>query len=500
VSPRSRSLPRGAAVVLGAALVVFAGPVRRAEAAKLDKAAETWLKQVRLFILPEEQSLFRELPDAADRKEFERIFWARRDPDPRTPVNELEEAVQKARRRADDLFTIPGGGKGSNTGCGQVLALLGEPLERTGREVSATFNAAPYMQEGALQPETWTYRSRPGDAVTFTGGELRINFDSACRFAEGGRVLEDLQRVAASLVVRPELGYERKADGHLVPLESLHPAAGADARALLASARADFPVAAEPRLLIRTQTGEAYAAGLLRADLGGAASDASPGTPPAPARIAAAVVDESGGVGAVAERAVRPAKGPDGSEVVSWGLTVKPGEQTLHVALKAGDRAAVAPVTIDVPDFNAPGLKTSTLLVYPETAPASPAASGAAAAPADPEDAYAALTLGSLRLQPRFDNAFTGADQLAAVCVLYGGATDPATGKASLKARYSFVKDGRAVARGEEESFATPMAVASVGPVPLSSFAKGRYTVRLEIHDEVAGKTETREAPFEIRE
>jgi GWxTD domain-containing protein len=499
VSPRSRFLP-GGAVVLGVALVAFAGPPRRAEAARLDKAAETFLKQVHLFILPEEERLFRELPSAADRKEFERIFWARRDPDPRTPVNELEEAVKKARRRADDLFTVPGGEKGSYTGCGQVLELLGEPLERTGREPSARFSAAPYMQEGALQPETWTYRSRPGDAVTFTGGELRINFDSACRFAEGGRVLEDLQRVAASLVVRPELGYERKADGHLVPLENLHPAAGADARALLASTRADFPVAVEPRLILRTQTGEAYAAGLLRADLGGAGSEASPGTSPSPARIAAAVVDASGAVGAVAERAVRPAKGPDGSQVASWGLTLKPGQQTLHVALRAGDRAAVAPVTIDVPDFNAPGLKTSTLLVYPETASTPPDASGGGGAPADPEDAYAALTLGSVRLQPRFDNVFTGADELSAVCVLYGGATDPATGKASLKARYSFVKDGRAVARGQEEAFATPMAVASVGPVPLSSFGKGHYTIRLEIRDEVAGKAETREAPFEIRE
>lgn len=499
MSPRSRFLPGGAAV-LGVALVAFAGPPRRAEAARLDKAAEAFLKPVHLFILPEEERLFRDLPSSADRKEFERIFWARRDPDPRTPVNELQEAVKKARRRADDLFTVPGGEKGSYTGCGQVLALLGEPLERTGREPSASFNAAPYMQEGALRPETWTYRSRPGDPVTFTGGELRIDFDSACRFAEGGRVLEDLQRVAASLVVRPELGYERKADGHLVPLENLHAAAGADARALLASTRADFPLAVEPRLVLRTQTGEAYAAGLLRADLGGAGDEASPGTSPAPLRIAAAVVDASGAVGAVAERAVRPAKGPDGSEVASWGLTLKPGQQTLHVALRAGGRAAVAPVTIDVPDFNAPGLKTSTLLVYPETASPPPDASGSAAAPNDPEDAYAALTLGSVRLQPRFDNVFTGADELSAVCVLYGGATDPATGKASLKARYSFLKDGRAVARGQEEAFAAPMAVASVGPVPLSSFGKGHYTVRLEIRDEVAGQAETREAPFEIRE
>jgi len=42
--------------------------------------------------------------------------------------------------------------------------------------------------------------------------------------------------------------------------------------------------------------------------------------------------------------------------------------------------------------------------------------------------------------------------------------------------------------------------VASVGPVPLSGFAPGRYVVRFEATDTLAGKTETRDTPFEIKE
>jgi len=215
-------------------------------APKLDKASERWLREVHLLILPEEEAIYRALPSSDERREFEQIFWARRDPDPSTPTNELEDAVKKARGRADDLYTIPGGEPGHLTGCGQVLTLLGEPLEREGRETSARFDAAQTMREGALGPETWTYQSREGDPVEFTGGELRISFDDACRFAEGGRVLDDLRRVARSYVVRPQLDYEKGTDGHLVPLQAL--LAGTLGIALTAGAAAAVNCLVEQRI------------------------------------------------------------------------------------------------------------------------------------------------------------------------------------------------------------------------------------------------------------
>jgi len=448
-------------------------------AGKLDKASERWLKEVHLLILPEEEALYRDLPSPDDRREFEKIFWARRDPDPSTPVNELEEAMRKARRRADDLYTIPGGEPGHLTGCGQVLVLLGEPLEREGREARARFDAARTMREGALRPETWTYKSREGDPVEFTGGELRISFDDACRFAEGGRVLEDLRRVAASYVVRPQLDYRKGKDGHLVKLDALRSGGGGagSIRTLLESDRADFPLEVEPHMLMRTPTGEAYAAGLVRAP---------GGLPPDPVRVAAAV---QGDAGKAAEIQARPATVGDAA-VLSWGLILPPGRQTVRVAVEAGASGAVVPITLDVPDFKAPGLHLSSLLVFPEeSAPATP----------DDEDPYAALRVGSLHVRPRFGNVFTPEDQLNVVAAIYGGTVDSASGKASLRVRYCFIKDGRTVAKGDEQAYETPTAVASVGPVPLASFAPGRYVVRLEVHDGPEGAPTTEETAFEIR-
>lgn len=465
------------------ALLVVAPASAATAAERIDEASKRWLAKMHLFLTPEEDALFGELADAGAREEFQRIFWARRDPDPRTPANELEEAVREVGKRADELYSVPGR-RGSETGCGLVLALLGEPLERTGREAKVMFENDAYVREGALPPETWIYRDRPGYPISFTGGELSISFDSSCEFAEGGRVLDELRRVAVSLVVRPEIEYRRTATGGLERLENVMPVVGG--RALLASGRSDFPLTAESTLLVRTREGDAYAAGLIRAELG-----ADVDTTGAQATVVAAAVDESGEIGDVAERKVRPAAQGDGAAIASWGMKLDPGHHTLRVGLGVGNRAAVAPVELDVPDFGAPGLKTSSLLVFPETsAPLS----------GDPGDAYGALTVGTMPIRPRFGNAFETADEIQVVCVLYGGAVDPGTGKAALRTRFSFLKGGRPVAQDQPQTLETPNAVASVGPVPLSGFDPGRYLVRLEIEDQVAGKKERREAAFEIKE
>jgi len=51
--------------------------------------------------------------------------------------------------------------------------------------------------------------------------------------------------------------------------------------------------------------------------------------------------------------------------------------------------------------------------------------------------------------------------------------------------RFSILKDGKPVARGAEDVFATPDAVASVGPIPLAGYAAGAYVVTLDVTDGV---------------
>src|SRR5688500_4548360 len=107
------------------AFLVFPGPVAAAPAGGDPRA---WLAEVRLIILEDEEALYRQLRSPEEQAAFQRIFWARRDPQPATSRNEFQDAVAQARARADELFSVPGT-PGSRTDCGAVMGLLGEPDE-----------------------------------------------------------------------------------------------------------------------------------------------------------------------------------------------------------------------------------------------------------------------------------------------------------------------------------------------------------------------------------
>ncbi len=150
-----RSRGRNASVLILALLA----PGLAAAPKGLDRAAERWLREVHLLILPEEEALFRSLPGPEDRKAFQQIFWARRDPDPATAKNEMEEALVTGRARANELFTSPSE-PGVETGCGQVYLLLGDPAEvqgvgqreLQGRGARQRFDSLQPMRDGARRP------------------------------------------------------------------------------------------------------------------------------------------------------------------------------------------------------------------------------------------------------------------------------------------------------------------------------------------------------------
>jgi GWxTD domain-containing protein len=510
MTPRPLRPSTPLSLLLAALLTLSAGARARADSPPVD--TKRFPRLVRVFLLPDEEAVLKDLKDDKDRREFQKIFWARRDPTPGTPANEFEENVRAVWKHADELFSYPNQ-KGSETGCGQVLALLGRPEEilgkgdairtpsvavgsRNGRQGEAPgpshgrqFDNMAYLTEGAeREPEGWVYRDRPGLPYSFTGAELKVDFDSECRYAEGGIVADDLQRAAAAYVIRPEIAYGRGGDGHLQPLAAA-PAPSADAsagvRALLAAPRSDFPLTAEPKILMRGQKGEAYVAGLFQATPGAAS--------PARLSIAAQAADAGGQAVASTARDMTARPGPDGSVVGSWGLSLKPGKYKVSVAALLPDPAkgSVSSLEVEVPDFGGAALVASPPVLYPDEPPASGGAS--------PSDPYAAMQLGPARLHPRFGNVFGPADSLMVVATVYGAKADPATSQPSLRSRFTILKDGKPVARGAEDVFTTPDAVASVGPVPLADYAPGTYVVRLDVTDAVAKQTLRQETPFEIR-
>jgi GWxTD domain-containing protein len=516
VSPIRR--PRILFCLLAAATTTLAAATTTlAAAATREVDTRRFPRLVRIFLLPEEAAVLKNLKDEKDRVLFQQIFWARRDPSPGTPANEFEDRLRAVWKSADDLFSASNQ-KGSETGCGQVLALLGRPeevlakgdvprqptvhvggvaaIERGPDQPLAPrpgqFDDMAYLREGPTrEPETWVYRDRPALPYTFTGAELRIPFDPECRYAEDAGIMgADLRRAAAAFVTRPDIAYEPGSGGHLVlpiagAVAGTSPAM-AGAAALLASPRKDFPLALEPKLSMRGPKGEAYVAGLVQASAGASGA-------PVRFSVAAQATDASGQPTATSAHEVTASAQADGSLVASWGLSLKPGLYKVTVGAQLPDRGSVATIDLEVPDFGGAALVASPLVLYADE----PDAAG----PVNPRDPYAAMQLGTRRLHPRFGNVFAPSDALRVVATFYGGKVDAATGQAALRSRYSIAtKSGKPVARGAEDAFATADAVASVGPIPLSAYAPGEYVVRLDITDKVSGQTLRQQAPFEIRQ
>jgi GWxTD domain-containing protein len=286
----------------------------QANAQKLDKDDKTFLDEVRPILLQDEERTYKGLKEKSDRLEFQKIFWARRDPDLATPANEYQAEYEKARAEADRLYRLPAQA-GSLTDCGRVFILLGKPDEV--QKESETFTP------GLRSPEIWTYRDRPGRS--FTGGKAAIAFDEECRAPSA--LAAQMDRVAGSLVVQPSLEYRNGKDGRLVKLADMLPKDTA-ARALLKQPRQDFPTALQTSYLKIADGGTALL-GLVRGEAAGLATSDSAGAKTARVSVVASAVGEDGKEAGWTEQAVNVAVEGDGSFVAGFKLPLRPGKYTL---------------------------------------------------------------------------------------------------------------------------------------------------------------------------
>ena len=184
------------------ALILISALPSVARAQKLDKDDKKWLDTARPLMTPDEEKTFKGLKDKSDRQEFQKIFWARRDPNLETPENEFQAEYMKAFAEADQ-YKVPGKA-GVETDCGRIFLLLGKPDDVKKEPVGAN--------PSARSPETWTYRDRPGQ--TFTGGKAEIAVDETCTLPPGARLKEQLDRLAEAKVAQPNIGYKIEKDGH----------------------------------------------------------------------------------------------------------------------------------------------------------------------------------------------------------------------------------------------------------------------------------------------
>ena len=349
----------------------------------------------------DEEKTYRELKDKGDREEFQKIFWARRDPNPETPQNEFQEAYLKSKAEADAQFRVAGS-RGSETDCGRVFILLGKPDEMKSEPVGETAMLRT--------PETWTYRDRPGQ--TFAGGEAKISFSGNCELPQGNRFGEALNQVAASKIRNTNYGYKQGPNGKLVTLEDQKPKPS-PTQTLLKTPRQDFPLVVERKMFMRPPSGNTYVAFTI---------EAPPGTvTPSKVIISAVATDAGGAVTPTPDREMSGAAGPDGSFTGSLGLTLAPGTYDVKIAMfdPASGKGSVANVPVTVTDPSLPDVVISTIALKGIQ-------EGATPKPTDPLNAF---TFGTTVFQP--GNVYTTADSLLLLSFLYGGVKDEA-GKTSV--------------------------------------------------------------------
>lgn len=461
---------------LALALCTLARPVG---AAGLDKDAKKWLDDVRPLMLPEEEKTFRDLKEKSDRDEFQKIFWARRDPDLETAANEYQAEYLQAKATVDTKYKV-GSTPGSLTDCGRVVLLLGEPSE-----VKKSPSEGPAARRGA---ETWVYKDRPG--MKFKDGQAEIALDENCMLPQGGRFTDQLVRVAEGKIAHPNLDYRKGNDGKLVKLADQLPKP-TPVMALLKTPRQDFPATTRTTMFLRSPGGASYVAGLARLDAGAVAPEDVGGKKTAKVSVGVQAVDAEGKVVASSDRDASADVMPDGSAVVSYGMALKPGPYTLHIGVldPKASKGTVAEEKIDVPDFGSDELMLAPLVVLREIA------EGAGSA----QDAMAAFTLGNTRFIPAFGNVFAPSESVTVVTALYNARTAEATGKPSFTYSFAIQKDGKTVAETEKQTSESPQETPSVGPVPLAKYGTGKFTVRLNVRDNVAQKDYTKDATFEIR-
>ena len=449
------------------AVLCWVGPAA-AVAQKLDKEAKKWLDEVRPLILPDEEKTYRGLKDKADRDEFQKIFWARRDPNPETPQNEFQEAYLRSRAEADAQFRV-GGVRGSETDCGRVYILLGKP---------DAMKAEPAGDRPLLRtPEIWTYRDRPGQ--TFAGGEVGISFSGNCELPQGHRLGDALSQIAASKIRNTNLGYKQGESGKLVSLEDQKPKPS-PTQTLLKAPRQDFPLVVERRMFMRPPSGNTYVAFTIQAP---------PGTVTPSKVIVSALATEAGGAATpTPDREMSGAAAADGSFTGSLGLTLAPGTYDVKVALfdPASGKGSVAnvPVTVTDPALTDVVVSTIALKGIQE---------GATPKPTDPLNAF---TFGTTVFQP--GNVYAPAESLLLLSFLYGGGKDEA-GKTSVSMSMAITRDGKIVGKLDDQKFETP-ASPTIGPIPLATYKPGTYTVEVKVKDNVAKKDVTDRITFEVRE
>jgi GWxTD domain-containing protein len=177
------------------------GPGTFQEAKKEDKPQaisekyKKWLDEEVVYIVSEkERDVFKSLRTDAERENFIKMFWKRRDPTPETPVNEFREEHYRRISFANDKYFE--GKAGWRSDRGRVYIMFGPPdFFETNPGGGRGFLLGVQAPSAEFPSEVWTYREIPGLKLQ----EGRVDFTFVNYYAAGSYQLTDNPALANAL-------------------------------------------------------------------------------------------------------------------------------------------------------------------------------------------------------------------------------------------------------------------------------------------------------------
>jgi len=169
--------------VLGAAIVLFVLPAFLELSAQRPKkepstdpgqkirtvkpepndAFKKWIEEVGPILTPEEAAAYKKLTTDAERENFIKYFWDRRDPSPDTEENEYREGYYERLAFANEHFSS--GIPGWKTDRGRIYITWGKPDSVESQPSVGTYERPSYEGTGSATTypfETWFYRHLDG--------------------------------------------------------------------------------------------------------------------------------------------------------------------------------------------------------------------------------------------------------------------------------------------------------------------------------------------------
>jgi GWxTD domain-containing protein len=495
-----------------------------------------WLDEDVVYIISdEERSVFKNLKNEEERESFVEQFWARRNPDPRSPDNAFKEEHYRRIAYANQYFTS--GVQGWRTDRGRIYIMYGKPDELESHPTGGSY-ARPYYEGGGTTStypfEKWWYRHIEG-----VGDDIEIEFVDKSLTGEYRMAMTPEEKDAlinvpnAGLTFAEEMGWANKDDRPYFSAASQNePTTSPYIRAKdrpFARMERYFNLQKPPQIKFEDLKGVVTAKVIyttlpydVRVDYIKLSADRIlvPITVEvsnkdlefkkqldfnqATVNVYGVVTSLTGRIMAEFEHVISVEfldqyfeRGKNKRSGYQHIVGLPPGQRyKLDLVLKDENSKAAGTVSLglNVPKYEEGALQTSTIVLT----------NSVTTAPTN-ADQFEQYVIGDMKVVPNVKSEYLPGQALIPYMQIYDMQIDQTSQNPSLDVTFIVKHDGKIVEEikatpANSEQFFYGQRVVLLGRVPLKHTTPGKYSLEIKVHDTIANRTVTTSTDFKVLE